>query len=275
MKLIVINFIFGLLFSCVPGLQKRAEIIRLKGSDTMYILGEMWAASYMKENPEVIVFVEGGGSGTGFEAIIHNQADICLASRMINNQEAKLLAEKQNSVGMLFLVAKDALSVYVNYNNPVQNLSLHQLRDIFTGEIQNWKEVGGADQQIIVVIRPPTSGTHGYFKKVVLLGQEFFSSAIVQETTAEIARYVAENETAIGFGGLAYGPSVKHIKIEGAAPIEENVHNESYLLTRYLYLYTANSPKNSVKNFIDWILSPKGQKVVTQVGYIPIWPLTQ
>ncbi|MBN2426228.1 MAG: phosphate ABC transporter substrate-binding protein [Calditrichaceae bacterium] len=275
MKTVVSLLIVFLFISCFPKAQNKTLSIRLKGSDTMYILGEMWAAEYMKKNPDVAVYVEGGGSGTGFEAMINNQADICLASRLINHQEAKLLAEKQKSVGMLFLAAKDALSVYVNYNNPVQDLSIHQLRDIFLGKIINWQEVGGNDELIEVVIRPPTSGTHGYFKKVVLAGQNFDSSAVTIETTAEIARYVAANPSAIGFGGLAYGPSVKHIKIEGTAPIEENVHNESYLLTRYLYVYTAHVPENHIKEFINWLLSPDGQKVVVRVGYIPIWPITQ
>lgn len=273
--LITITTSIFIFVACYLQNTPNANYIRLKGSDTMYILGEMWAAEYMKTHPDVTVYVEGGGSTTGFNAIINGNTDIAMASRLISNHEAQILAEKHQSVGMMYLVAKDAMSIYTNFNNPIESLSIHQVRDIFVGEIHNWKDIGGDDDSIIVVTRPPTSGTYGFFKKRILTSQEFSSNAIVFNTTSEINRYVAQNPGAIGYGGLAYGPSVRHIKIEGIAPIEENVRNDTYLLARYLYLYTVNVPQEHIKDFIDWILSPEGQRVVDRVGYIPIWPLSQ
>lgn len=270
---VLIFLVLLILSGCYLQNNPKTAFIRLKGSDTMYILGEMWAAEYMKTHAGVTIYVEGGGSTTGFEAIIDGKANIAMASRLIGSREAQILGERYHSVGMMYLVAKDAMSIYTNFNNPVDGLSIHQLRDIFLGNISNWQAVGGIDDSIIVITRPPTSGTYGFFKKRVLITQEFVPDALVLNTTADINRYVAQHSGAIGYGGLAYGPSVRHIRIEGIVPIEENVRNDSYLLSRYLYLYTVNAPVGPVKDFIDWVLSPQGQRVVDRVGYIPIWPL--
>jgi phosphate transport system substrate-binding protein len=261
------------MIGCGAFFQKQVTTIRIKGSDTMYILAELWAAQYMRANPGISIYVEGGGTATGFQALVNKEADIVMASRLIRGDEAEGLAYAYRSIGMLYLVAKDALSIYVNYHNPVEELTLYEVRKIFSGEIKNWNEVGGKNDTIQVFIRPPNSGTNSYFKKFVLGRDEYTKSAKVLSSTPAIVDQVTENPNAIGYGGLAYGPSVKHLRIEGEEPIEENVRQDSYPLSRYLYLYTANTPTGAVKSFIDWILSPAGQRVVERVGYISIWPV--
>jgi phosphate transport system substrate-binding protein len=274
MKLFILVIFITALVSCQKIWMKPKQTLRIKGSDTMYILAEVWAINYMKAKPNVAVYVEGGGSATGFEALSKNECDIAMSSRLIKTAEAQKLAKSFNKIGLLHLVAKDALSVYVNYSNPIDNLTLFQLKQIFTGEITNWKDLGGKDEKILVVTRPSNSGTYVYFKKFVLGNLEYTPQSIIKESTNSIVQFVSKNQAAVGFGGLAYGPSVKHLKINHILPIDENVRQDKYPLSRYLYLYTASNPKGETANFINWALSNKGQKIVEQIGYTSIWPST-
>jgi phosphate transport system substrate-binding protein len=171
---------------------------------------------------------------------------------------------------MGFLVAKDALSVYLNPENPVKELSLEQLRRIYSGEIINWRAVGGRDQPISVLIRPPNSGTHLYFREHVLGGAPYSDRAQIVATTDNMVDGVSASPEAIGYGGIAYGPDIIHCSIEGVKPSEENVRNDSYPIVRYLYLYTVDTPQGTTKDFIDWVLK-EGQQTVRSVGYVPLW----
>lgn len=257
--------------SCTFNNFHKTEIIKLKGSDTMLELAHKWAAEYMERNPDISIYVEGGGSATGFKALAAGKIDIALASRLINSSEVRLLGEKQNKIGINFLVAKDALSVYLNPENPVKNLTMNQLRAIFNGHIDNWNQAGGEDAKITVVLRPPTSGTFYYFRSHVLDNEPYLQNAVTRSTTRAVTQYVYNHRNAIGYGGLAYGKHVKHVHIEGVAAKEENVRLFKYPLSRYLYLYTIDKPSGSAKKFIDWILSPEGQKTVREAGYISLW----
>lgn len=237
----------------------------------MLELGRSWAARYMEENPDVSVYVEGGGSATGFKALADGKVHIALASRLINSSEVRLLGEKHGQIGVNFLAAKDALSVYINPQNPIRNLSMAQLKDIFSGHITNWNQISGPDEKITVVLRPPTSGTYYYFKSHVLENEPYIKDAVTQFTTKAVVQYVFDHRSAIGYGGIAYGNSVIHAQIEGVSANEANVRLFKYPLSRYLYLYTIEKPHGVVKNFIDWVLSPEGQKIVRKTGYIPLW----
>jgi len=269
-KYILINITILSFINCSPLFNRKTEIVRIKGSDTMLILATRWAEEYMKLNPNVSVYVDGGGTEKGVEALIKGKADICTASRPLRAQEARLLAEKYRNIGISHLVAKDALSVYLNPENPAQNLSMNQLKQIFAGEITNWSQVGGNSDPILVLIRSPNSGTYLYFKEHILEGGAYSPFAQVMPTTAAIVNAVSENREAIGYGGTAYGTNLIHCQINGIAPTEENVSNDSYPIIRYLYLYTTNTPRGEVKSFIDWVLK-EGQKIVKEVGYIPLW----
>ncbi|HDP98067.1 MAG TPA: phosphate ABC transporter substrate-binding protein [bacterium] len=244
--------------------------IRLKGSDTMLILASHWAETYMKLKPNVAIYVEGGGTEKGVEALIQGRADICLASRPLRAREIMTMAQKAGVIGIQFLVAKDGLSLYVHPSNPVQDIRLEDVKKIFRGEITNWSQVGGNDEPILVLIRPPNSGTHLYFKEHVLNGEAYGSCAQTIATTSRLVEAVIKNREAVGYGGSAYGAEVTHCKINGVEPTVENVQNDSYPIIRYLYLFTTNTPRGELKSFIDWILKD-GQKIVREVGYIPLW----
>lgn len=269
-KFLVLSVLFTLT-ACTYFLQREVKIIHLQGSDTMLQLAQSWAGAYMEQVYNVSLYVKGGGSATGFTALTDGSADIALSSRVINSHEAHILCEKYNQLGVSFLVAKDALSIYLNPENPVSDLSLAQLKGIFSGTITNWKELGGLNEQILVVIRPPTSGTYYYFKSHVLQNEAYLSNATTLPTTTKIVAFVRNRRNSIGYGGIAYGKEVKHARIENVAANEENVRLNKYPLSRYLYLYTINKPKGHVKDFIDWILSAQGQKIVQRVGYISLW----
>lgn len=247
-----------------------SSTIRLKGSDTMIILAELWAEEYMKSNPGIAVYAEGGGTATGMEALINGEVDICTASRPIRPNEARRLVERQGYLGVSFLVAKDALSIYLHPENPVRNLTMAQLKEIYTGRITSWKEVNGQDAEVVLFSRSPNSGTYLYFQEHVLEGQPYSPSATTRTGTEAIAREISKNPSAIGYGGIAYGKDLVHCKINNVAPTEENVRNDSYPISRYLYFYTIKEPSGGVKKFIDWVLSKDGQAAVKEIGYVPL-----
>ena len=245
--------------------------ITIKGSDSMLQLTENLAEEYMKLNPGISIYVYGGGTSEGVKALIRNEIDICNASRNLKPEEAKALADYYGTVGLFYLVAKDALCIYINPYNPVKNLTIEQLKNIFECKITNWKELGGKNQKIISVIRNINSGTYFYFKEHVLEGDDYCDEAVIEATTPEIMEYIEQNENAIGYGSMGYKGQIAYAKIDGIEPSEKNAQNDSYPLTRYLHFFTTQLPKGVVKNFVDWVLSPEGQRVIKQSGFIPLW----
>jgi phosphate transport system substrate-binding protein len=270
-KFILFSLCIIILFSCSYQPQIKTKYIRIKGSDTMYILSLNWAEEYMKNNPDISIYVEGGGSASGIKALVNSEIDICSSSRPMLPYEVRQLAEKHQRLGIAHLVAKDALSIYLNPLNPIRNLKRQQLKDIFTGKIDNWKEIGGKDQTILVLTRSPNSGTYSYFKEHILLNEEYADNSVLFYSTQAVVEQVSENENAIGYGGMAFGDKVIHCKIDGINPNLNNVNNDTYPIARYLYLYTLDTPRGHIKNFIDWILDMPGQVIVAKVGFIPLF----
>jgi phosphate transport system substrate-binding protein len=205
--------------------------------------------------------------------LIRGEADICTASRLLKPDESKLLADYYGTLGMFFLIAKDALTIYINPENPVKNLTLQQLKEIYTCQITNWKELGGSDELIIPIMRNPNSGTHLYFKEYVLGGEEYCKNVVIEPLTENVIEKIIENENAIGYGGIGFTEDVYHASIEGIKPTEENARNDVYPITRYLHFFTQKTPGGAVKDFIDWVLRPDGQKIINDSGYIPLWEL--
>ena len=251
-------------------------VITIKGSDTMVILAQRWAENYMKKNKNVVIQVTGGGSGTGISALINGTTDICNSSRPIKREEKIKLMRKYGSPGFEVKVAIDGLAIYVHEKNPISELSIEQIRAIYTGKINNWKEVGGNDAQIIKYSRENNSGTYVYFKEEVLNNQDFDRKTQYLPGTAAVVNAVAKDPNGIGYGGAAYGVGIKEIKVRkdskspAYAPIPENIKKGLYPISRYLYMYLRKKPEGEIKKFIDWILSEEGQKVVVEVGYFPI-----
>jgi phosphate transport system substrate-binding protein len=253
-----------------------ADVITVKGSDTMVILAQRWAEIYMAKHPGVTVQVTGGGSGVGISALINGTTDICNASRPMKQSEVDKLKARFNVLGVEIKAAKDGLAIYVNESNPVQELSIDQLRGIYTGAITNWKDIGGPDAKIILYGRENSSGTYVYFKDNVLKGDDFSPMTQTMPGTAAVVNAVSKDKSGIGYGGAAYAKGIRDVKVKkdaaspGYLPTEENVKSSKYPISRYLYLYTRNRPTGTLKEYIDWILSSEGQQIVTKVGYFPV-----
>lgn len=255
----------------------RAGNINVKGSDTLVILAQKWAEVYMGKHPEVKIQVQGGGSGVGFAALQNNTTDLANASRKIKAKEIEACIKAFSKRPTEYKVALDGLSLYVNAENKVEQLSVEQLEGIFTGQIRNWKEVGGADAPIVVYSRENSSGTYEFFKEHVLKGKDFVASAQTMPGTAAVLQAVAKDKNGIGYGGAAYGAGARHLKISketgGTAiePTEETVVGGTYPIWRYLYVYVNPAlDKGEIAAYLNWIRSDDGQNVVKEVGYYPL-----
>jgi phosphate transport system substrate-binding protein len=259
-----------------------AAYIQNKGSDTLVNLALAWAERYQVIHPEISLSVTGGGSGTGIAALINRTVDIANASRAITSQEAG--DAKKNGVDPVeFVVARDAIAVIVNPENPVSQLTLQQISDIYTGIIDNWSQVGGDNRPIVRLSRETNSGTHVYFLEQVLrLGQKnskvlFAQDTLLLPSSEGITAEIRQNPNAIGYDGLGYvTPDMKVIRVGKTAsgpfvlPSVQSVNDNSYPVARDLYMYTPGEPSGAVKAYLDWIISPEAQQIVTKLGFVPV-----
>ncbi len=250
--------------------------ITVKGSDTMVILGQRWAEEYMGAHPKATIQVTGGGSGTGISALINGTTEICQASRPMSAAEKEKLRDRYATVGVEIPVARDGLSVYVNASNPLSEITMDQLKLIFTGKVTNWKELGGPDGKIVVYSRENSSGTYVFFKEHVLKNADYTVRAQSMPGTAAVVNAVAKEKFGIGYGGAAYAKGIKVLKVKpdagspAVAADEAHVKDGSYPLSRPLFFYLRNKPTGDVGAFVDWVLSAAGQTIVTKVGYYPV-----
>lgn len=261
---------------------QNSTYIQIKGSDTMVNLAQTWAEKFSKKHPQVNMAVTGGGSGTGIAALIGGTADIAISSRTMKDKE-KTKAKDNGITPTEFTTALDGLAVVVHPSNPVSNLTIDQLADIFTGKVTNWKEVGGKDRPIVILSREINSGTHVYFKEHILRKgketskEEFSPGALLMPSSQAIADEVADNPNAIGYYGMGY-ISPKHKPIAVAKdknspfvkPLIENIKNRIYPISRPLLLYTKRKPTGVIKEFIDFIYSPEGQELVKKTDFVPV-----
>jgi len=253
--------------------------ITIKGSDTMVHLASSWAETFMKQNSETEVSVTGGGSGTGIAALLNGTTDICAASRKIKSKELELALQK-NIHPHEIAVAKDGIAVVVHPDNPVKELTLEQLSKIFTDKSLRWSDVGGADEEILVLSRESSSGTYVFFQEMVLKKQDFMQDAKLMPATSAIIQSVSTDKLAIGYVGLGYALAAKDkVKIiavkaddnsPAVMPSDETVKTGQYPIARPLFMYLNGEPKGTVKKFVDFCLSAAGQKVVTDTGYVTI-----
>lgn len=261
-----------------------SEYLNNVGSDTMVNLALAWAEQFQKENPQSNLSVSGGGSGTGIASLINGTTDIANASRKIKSEEIAN-AQANGIEPNEFVVARDAIAVIVNPNNPIDQLSLEQLSDIYSGKINNWQELGGEDRPIVRLSRETNSGTHVYFLEEVLrLGDKenntlFSTDTLLLPSSEVIGAEIRQNPNAIGYDGLGYvTPDMKVIAVtadptNGGAyifPSAETVNDGTYPIARDLYMYTAGPPAGFVQRYIEWIFSPAAQNVVTLLGFVPI-----
>ncbi len=265
-----------------PSPQESQTYIQNTGSDTIVNLALAWAEKYQQNHPEIRISVSGGGSGTGIASLINGTVDIANASRAIKGEEIE--TARTNGIDpQEFIISRDAIAVIVNPSNPVSELTLRQISDIYSGKINNWAEVGGEDRPIVRLSRETNSGTHIYFLEHVLrLGNSkdktlFAQNTLLLPSSEGIIAEVSDNPNAIGYDGLGYiTPEVKVIAVAKETdqtpiiPSIETVNNGTYPIARDLYMYTASIPQGAVKNYIDWILGPEAQQIVSDLGFVPI-----
>jgi phosphate transport system substrate-binding protein len=258
------------------GNQGTGKAITIKGSDTMVILGQRWAETYMNEHPGARVQVTGGGSGTGIAALINGGTDICESSRPMKDSERAQVKQRHGKDVKEIPVALDGLAIYVHTSSPLKSISKSQVKGIYTGRITNWREVGGKDSRIIAYSRENNSGTYVFFKEHVLDNEDFAATVQTLPGTAAVVNAVSKDPASIGYGGIAYATGIRSLPVQGDAGSEpvpatlENVASGRYPLSRNLFFYTSGEPTGEVKVFIDWVLGPRGQEVCEKVGYYPL-----
>ena len=267
----------------LAGCARPAGRVTIKGSDTMVALGQRFAEEFMLRHPDIIVSVTGGGSGTGIAALINGTCDIAQASRKIKPEEVER-AKKAGRPPTEYVVAWDGIAVIVNPKNPLEKLTLEQLSDIFQGKITDWSQVvPGMKGKIVLLARESTSGTHVYFKErvVQLDGErpdaEYAKTAILAGSNETIHGEVASNPNAIGYVGIGFlDDEVKAIAVaekpDGpyVKPTVETILSHQYPIARPLFNYVAGQPQGAVKQYLDFVLSPEGQAVVADIGFVPI-----
>lgn len=260
-----------------------ARAIQNKGSDTLVNIALAWAETYRNVEPAVDIAVTGGGSGTGIAALINGTVDIANASRPMKDNEVD--DARANGIEPVeHVVAIDALAVITHPDNPVSQLTIGQLSDIFTGRITRWSEVGGNDSPIVLVSRETNSGTHVYFLEEVVRRSEsdstdiFAPQTLLMPSSVGITSEIRRNPNAIGYDGLGYVDQ-EHEKILAVAlddnspfvmPSAETASDNSYPLSRNLFMYTAGVPSGAVADYLTWILGPQGQQIVADLGFVPL-----
>ena len=252
------------------------KLVQLKGSDTILSLSQSVAEEFMKVNKKSKISVTGGGSGTGIAAKLNKTIDIALASREMKDAEWA----KAKSAGLNLqeiTVAYDGITIITNKSNPVKNLTTTKLRDIFMGNIKNWKDLGGADEKIIVLSRDSSSGTHVYFKEHVLRKgnekgpEEYSSSALFLPSNEALKQQVENSKGAIAYIGMGYmDNSVKEVTVNGVEATLANVKAKKYPISRAVYWYADKTVSGTAKDLISFMLSPKGQEIVKKEGFVPV-----
>jgi phosphate transport system substrate-binding protein len=258
-----------------------ANSLKIEGSNTLLPLAQEWAKAFGTKKPEANIPVAGGGSGQGITALINGTTDIANASRPAKDEEK---AEAKAKGFELFetAVARDGITIVVNPANPVKTLTMDQIKGIYTGKINNWKEIGGADEKIICSGRDSSSGTYEYFMEDVLKKEKYRADMISTPSNNAIAKNVETQKGGIGYIGVAYATEftksgkVKEVPVSfkegepGLLPTEDNVLSGKYPISRALFNYTKNKPDGLAKEYLDFVTGPEGQDLVKKVGYIPL-----
>ncbi len=258
--------------------------IQNKGSDTMVNVAQAWAEEYRRVEPNVEVEVSGGGSGVGIAALIRGTIDIANASRDMKPEEIAQAKQNTGKEPKEFIVGHDALAVYVHKDNPLNQITIEQLASIFGegGNTTRWSQLGvklPGDDTIVRVSRQSSSGTYEFFREHVLGGKDFKLGSRDMNGSKEVVDLIGNTPTAIGYSGMGYATrAVKMLSVApkagepAVAPTMENALSKKYPIARSLQVYTLGEPQGAVKNYIDWILSDAGQKVLADSGYVPLSP---
>ncbi|MBA2880984.1 phosphate transport system substrate-binding protein [Desulfosalsimonas propionicica] len=268
--MIMLVFIMGLTLGTTQAWS--AEKLTIKGSTTVLPVTQKVAEAFMEKYPDVNISISGGGSGNGIKALIDGTTDICQASRFIKDEEVKRAVENGH-YPVPFGVALDSIIPVVNPDNPVDDLSLEELRGIYNGDITNWKEVGGTDRRITLVSRDSSSGTYGVWGDIILKGDRVTPRAQTVASNGAAVETVKGNPYAIGYIGIGYlDEDLKNVKIDGVEGTPETTASGEFPVSRYLYYFTDGWPSGTALKFINFALHPeKGQPLAENVGYVPLY----
>jgi phosphate transport system substrate-binding protein len=258
--------------------------IRIGGSDTMVNLAQAWAEQYKQARPDVSVQVSGGGSGVGIANLIKRTTDIANSSREMKASEKSAAEKNTGQTPQQLEVGKDALAVYVHKDNPIESISIEELAEIYgdQGSITTWSQLGVQNKlcdsdKITRVSRQNNSGTYQYFREAVLQGREYKLGSIDQSGSKDLVAMISRTPCAIGYSGMGYHTAeVKWLKVSpkkgeaGVEPSVDAVQHHTYPISRPLLMYTLGEPTGAVKEFLDWVRSEEGQKIVVELGYVPL-----
>ncbi|MBN2123318.1 MAG: phosphate ABC transporter substrate-binding protein [Deltaproteobacteria bacterium] len=256
----------------LPGNAAWAGKLVIKGSTTVLPIAQKVAEAYMKQNPDVKISIEGGGSGNGIKAIIDGSTDIANSSRFIKGKEVALAVEK-GRYPVPFSVAYDCIVPVVHPSNSLTNITLDQLKRIYMGQVKNWKDIGGPDRPVVVISRDTSSGTYEVWHEKVLQGEKVFPGALLQASNGAIVQAVSNNKNAVGYIGIGYvNREVKALKVNNIVGTPETTLNGTYPVSRALFMFTQGWPEGDTLNFINYVLHPqKGQKYVLEAGFVPLY----
>ena len=254
------------------------------GSDTMVNLAQAWAEEYAKVEPSVSIEVSGGGSGIGIAALINKTADIANSSRRLEPEEVEK-AKKGGEDPKEFMVGYDALSVFVHKTNPLTEISMEELGEIYRegGKLARWSELGitipgVTDDKIVRVSRQNNSGTYHYFREAVVgKKSDFRSGSLDMNGSKDVVELISRTPGAIGYSGMGYAtPEVKVLKVSrkkgdpAVAPSITSTLDKTYPIARPMFMYTPNEPGPHVRKYLDWVHSDAGQRIVERTGYVPL-----
>lgn len=254
--------------------KEKTEVIQLKGSDTILNISQAISEKFMEKNSNYRVSVTGGGSGVGISSIINKTADIAMVSRSIKGSEFEKARDNGVNVEEMIL-GYDGITVIVNKDNDIKDLSSEDLGKIFRGDITNWKELGGENAKITVLSRDSSSGTHVFFKEAVVRGGqknnlEYGEKTLYAPSNESIKQEIKANKTAIGYIGMGYVDDTIHpITVNGVEPSVKNVSNKTYPLARAVYWYVPSEKNEGISKLMDFALSNEGQQIVKNEGFVP------
>ncbi len=244
--------------------------LRISGSTTVLPIAQRAAEDYMKLHPEVRLSVSGTGSGEGLKALMEKATDIATSSRDLKPREIERMKSHDLELEK-HVAAIDCIAVIVHPDNPIDGLSLKELKGLYDGRFRNWKELGGADKKVIAINRDVSSGTFETWLEMVLGGERFRPDAQMQTSSGAVSYAVSGNRYAIGYIGLGYvTPRVKVLAIDGVKPSLETVRSGKYPLARELYLFTGPDPPAVALDFIDFLHSPASRRLIEKEGFIPV-----
>lgn len=293
--IILLSLSLFLFISCTkrsedtPGNKKKAATIQIKGSDTMVNVAQAWAEEYKNINPSINIEVSGGGSGVGIAALTRGSVDLATASRNMKAQEKAAAHKNTGKNPVEFIVGYDALAIYVHKDNPINNITIEQLKEIYSenGKITRWSQLGISipgvkNDKIVLTSRQSSSGTYEFFREHILNKNDFKLGTLDMNGSKEVVELISHAKTAIGYSGMGYATDgVKMLGIQKSpellpvAATIENAQNNLYPLSRSLLIYTLDQPEGAKKQFLDWVMTEAGQRIVLQNGYVPLLTTNQ